>query len=176
MAIDVRPATLADADALSRLAAATFRDTFEGSSPPEDMAQYLAEAFTPAQQAREIADPAGIVLVGEDRSDAGPVSLIGYAHLVAGAAPAAVTGPGPIELKRIYVDRAWHGRGVARALMDAALDAARRRGAGTVWLGVWEHNPRAIAFYSKYGFTRVGHHTFVLGTDAQTDWLFARPL
>jgi ribosomal protein S18 acetylase RimI-like enzyme len=176
MAIDVRPATRADADALSRLAAATFRDTFAGSSTPADMAHYLAEAFTPAQQAREIADPAAIVLLAEDRSDAGSVSLIGYAHLVAGAAPAAVTGPAAIELKRLYVDRAWHGRGVAHLLMDAGLHAARRRGAETVWLGVWEHNPRAIAFYSKYGFTRVGQHTFVLGTDAQTDWLFARPL
>ena len=176
MTIHVRPATGADSDALSRLGAATFYDTFGGSSTPEDMAQYLAEAFTPAQQAREIADPDGIVLVAEDRSDAGTISLIGYAHLVAGAAPAAVTGPAPIELKRLYVDREWHGRGVAQALMDAALDAARSSGAQTVWLGVWERNPRAIAFYAKCGFTRVGQHTFVLGTDAQTDWLFARPV
>ena len=65
-------------------------------------------------------------------------------------------------------------RGVAPALMDAALDAARARGAQTLWLGVWERNPRAVAFYAKYGFVRVGEHTFVLGGDAQTDWRFAR--
>ena len=68
------------------------------------------------------------------------------------------------------------GRGVAHALMGAALDAARARGAKTLWLGVWERNQRAVAFYGKYGFSRVGEHTFVLGSDAQTDWLLARPL
>jgi ribosomal protein S18 acetylase RimI-like enzyme len=80
----------------------------------------------------------------------------------------------PLELKRLDVARAWHGQRVAQALMDVALDAARARGARTVWLGVWERNPRAIAFYAKYGFTRVGEHTFVLGADAQTDWVLAR--
>ena len=81
-----------------------------------------------------------------------------------------------MELKRLYVTRSWHGKGVAQALMDAALDAARARGAKTLWLGVWERNERAVAFYGKYGFARVGEHTFVLGSDAQTDWLLARPL
>ena len=172
----VRPATLADAPRLSRLGAATFRETFEGENTPADMARYLAEAFTPERQAAEIADPAGTVLLAEQPGAAGDAELAGYAHLVLGPAPAAVRGPAPLELKRLYVARAWHGRGVAQALMDAALDAARARGAETVWLGVWERNPRAVAFYVKYGFVRVGEHTFVLGADAQTDWVLARSL
>ena len=60
--------------------------------------------------------------------------------------------------------------------MDAAIEAARSRGARSLWLGVWERNPRAVAFYRKYGFTRVGEHTFMLGADAQVDWVFVRPL
>lgn len=60
--------------------------------------------------------------------------------------------------------------------MDAAIAAARARGGETLWLGVWERNPRAVTFYAKYGFTRVGEHTFVLGADPQTDWLLARSL
>jgi ribosomal protein S18 acetylase RimI-like enzyme len=179
MTILVRPATLADAPRLSRLAAATFRETFERENTPEDMARYLAEAFTPDRQAAEIADPAGAVLLAERRGapgDAEGAELVGYAHLVSGPAPAAVQGSAPLELKRLYVARAWHGRGAAQALMDAAFAAARARGAETLWLGVWERNPRAVAFYRKHGFTRVGEHTFVLGADAQTDWLLARPL
>ena len=83
--------------------------------------------------------------------------------------------PAPLlELKRLYVTRAFHGRRVAQALMEAALELARTRGAKTMWLGVWERNPRAVAFYAKYGFARVGEHTFMLGGDAQTDWLLAR--
>ncbi len=60
--------------------------------------------------------------------------------------------------------------------MDAAIESARASGAQTLWLGVWERNLRALAFYAKYGFVRVGEHTFTLGTDAQTDWVLARPL
>lgn len=179
MAIRVRPATVADAPHLSRLGAATFRDTFEGENSPEDMARYLAEAFTPERQATEIADPVGSVLLAERdgaTDDTEPAELVGYVHLTPGPAPAAVQGPAPLELKRLYVARAWHGRGVAQALMDAALDAARARGARTLWLGVWERNPRAVAFYAKYGFARVGEHTFVLGADPQTDLVLARSL
>lgn len=175
----IRPATVADASRLSDLAAATFRDTFERDNTPEDMARYVAEAFTPERQAAEIADPASIVLLAEHGGGAGEsggAELVGYAHLVAGAAPAAVVGPAPMELKRLYVARAWHGQGVAQALMDAALDAARARGAETLWLGVWERNARAAAFYAKYEFARVGEHAFVLGGDVQTDWILARPL
>jgi ribosomal protein S18 acetylase RimI-like enzyme len=179
MTTRVRPATVADASRLSQLGAATFRETFEGENTPADMARYLAEAFTSARQAAEIADPAGVVLLAEREgtaSEAEDGELVGYAHLVSGPAPAAVQSPAPLELKRLYVARAWHGRGVAQALMDAALEAARARGAETLWLGVWERNPRAAAFYRKYGFERVGEHTFVLGADPQTDWILVRPL
>ncbi len=172
----VRLATIADAPRLSQLAASTFRETFEGENTPEDITRYLAEAFTPNRQAAEISDPSGAVLLAERRDPSGDAELVGYVHLVSGPAPAAVQGPAPLELKRLYVARAWHGHGVAPALMDAALAAARAPGAQTLWLGVLERNPRAVAFYRKYGFTRVGEHTFVLGADAQTDWLLARPL
>lgn len=174
MTLHVRPATVADATRLSQLGATTFRETFEGENTPEDIARYLAAAFTPERQAAEIADPAGTVLLAEHQGPSGDADLVGYAHLVAGPAPAAVQGPAPLELKRLYVARAWHGRGVAQALMDAVLDAASARSARTLWLGVWERNPRAVAFYGKYGFVRVGEHAFVLGADAQTDWLLAR--
>jgi ribosomal protein S18 acetylase RimI-like enzyme len=172
----IRPAAIDDAPALSRLAATTFRETFERENAPEDMARYLAEAFTPEQQAAEIADPASTVLLAEYNGESGDTELVGYAHVIAAPVPEAVRGPAPMQLKRIYVARAWHGQGVAQALMAAAIEAARARGARTLWLGVWERNPRAVAFYAKYGFTRVGEHTFVLGSDTQTDWLFVRPL
>lgn len=165
-----------DAPRLSRLGATTFRDTFEGENRPEDMDRYLAEAFAPEQQAAEIADATGAVLVAEHVSESGDRELVGYAHLVSGDVPEAVSGAAPLELKRLYVARTWHGRRVGQALMDAAIDAARARGGETLRLGVWERNPRAVAFYAKYGFVRVGEHTFVLGADQQTDWLFARPI
>jgi GNAT superfamily N-acetyltransferase len=174
--IHIRPASVDDAPALSRLGAITFRDTFEGQNTKEDMARYLAEAFTVERQTAEINDLAGTVLLAEHSSESGEVELVGYVHLIAGPVPDPVRGPAPLELKRIYVSRAWQGKGAAQALMAAAIDAARARGAQTLWLGVWERNPRAVAFYAKYGFARAGEHTFVLGADTQTDWLFTRPV
>lgn len=172
----IRTARSADAARLSRLAATTFKDTFGDENTSEDMERYMAEAFTPEQQAAEIADRGSTILVAEHAIASHDVELVGYAHLASESIPEAVLGPAPLELKRLYVARAWHGRAVAQALMDAVLDAARARGAKTLWLGVWERNPRAMAFYEKYGFTRVGEHSFVLGSDVQTDWVLARSL
>ena len=172
----VRRAIPGDAARLSELAASTFHDAFAEGNSPDDMARYMAMAFTPARQADEIADPDSTILLAE-LAGPGPASeLVGYAHLVSGNAPDAVTGPAPIELKRLYVARAWHGQSVAQALMDAIMDAAREQGAKTLWLGVWKKNARAAAFYEKYGFARVGEHEFVLGTDVQTDWVLSRSL
>jgi ribosomal protein S18 acetylase RimI-like enzyme len=168
--VTVRLATIADAARLSELGAATFRDTFEGENTPDDIARYLADSFSASKQAEEIADPSNIVLLAEREGR----ELVGYAHLAGGPPPPDVKGPIPMEIKRLYVGRQWHGQGVAQSLMDAAIEAARTRGAKTLWLGVWERNPRAVSFYRKYGFERVGEHTFLLGSDPQTDWLMAR--
>jgi len=99
-----------------------------------------------------------------------------FGPLREGAAPACVGGAAPIELLRFYVDPAWQGRGVAQSLMDAVVAEATTRGAKTVWLGVWERNPRAIAFYAKSGFRDAGSQPFVLGTDRQTDRIMVRAI
>jgi ribosomal protein S18 acetylase RimI-like enzyme len=172
MAITIRPARVTDATALSHLGAATFRETFDGTTSPENMRIYLSEAYSPEKQASEIVDPDNTVIVAE--TDEG--ELVGFAYVGIGEIIEGVSGPGVVELKRIYVANAWHGKGVAHSLMSAALDAGRARGAHTIWLGVWEHNARALGFYYKYGFKRVGEHPFVLGDDAQTDWVLALSL
>jgi diamine N-acetyltransferase len=188
--IRIRPAEAGDAAMLSAFAERIFRETFEASNDPADMAAYLAEAFGVERQREEIAAADAIVLLAEDitgsadgrtGSNAGtplgaPLAtpLAGYSHLTAGEAPDCVVGPDLLELKRFYIDRAWQGSGLAQLLMRATLDAAAASGARTTWLGVWEHNPRAIAFYRKFGFAEVGAHDFMLGRDRQTDLIMAR--
>ena len=103
-------------------------------------------------------------------------TLVAFAQLRGGAAPTCVTGPAPIEIQRFYLAAEWHGRGLAQTLMAQALDTARAAGAQTIWLGVWERNPRAIAFYRKAGYADVGAHSFVVGTDKQTDRILTRSL
>lgn len=180
MPVTVRSAVPADAERLSAFARRVFDETFAADNAPADMAAYLDSAFTPALQGAEVRDPGAAILLAEVAADAagdGRLALAGYAHLVLdGDAPACVAGPAPAELKRFYVDRALHGRGVAAHLMDAAIATAAARGARTLWLGVWERNARAIAFYAKHGFADVGAQRFVLGSDVQTDRVMARAI
>jgi RimJ/RimL family protein N-acetyltransferase len=167
----VRPAVEGDAALLAEMGERIFRETFAPDNRPEDLEQYLRTAFGEAVQRAEIADPALQTLILD--ADGGAV---GYAQLREAAAPAAIGADGAIELRRFYVDRAWHGRGLAQRLMQAVEQAVRARAAPGIWLGVWEHNARAIAFYRKCGFLDVGSHVFVLGSDPQTDRLMLRPM
>jgi diamine N-acetyltransferase len=156
---------------LTDLAARTFYDTFAPDNTPGDMQAYMESAFTPERQAAEIADPRStflIAFIGD--------APAGYARLLAGDAPEFVPGDRRLELARLYADHAWHGRGVGPALIEACLDEARHGGFTTMWLGVWERNWRAIAFYRKRGFVECGNQVFKLGSDAQTDIVMARPV
>jgi ribosomal protein S18 acetylase RimI-like enzyme len=160
----IRRGVLGDAAALAELAARTFTDAFGSDNRPEDLQAHLACAYGVAQQSAELADP-NIVTLLADRGGA----LIGYAQVRRHTVPACVTQDRPIELQRFYLDRSAHGTGVARELMSAVHETARELGGRHLWLGVWERNARAIAFYSKMGFTKVGSHHFHVGTDQQTD-------
>ncbi len=162
--VTVRSGTPADAATLAELAAATFRDAFGADNRPEDLALHLARSYGISQQTAELSDPAITTLLAFADG-----ALAGYAQIRPGRTPACVRSTHPIELWRFYVARDWHGRGVAQTLMAAVVAAARGRKAATLWLGVWERNPRAQAFYKKSGFVAVGSQTFLVGSDEQTD-------
>lgn len=165
---DIRSAQPGDAPLLSALAERTFRDAFGDFNTPADMDLHCNRFYSPSVQEREISDPDTHTLVAEHEE-----GLIGYAQLHRGEAPPCVRGTAPIELRRFYVRAAWHGTGLARDLMDAAIAHAAADGADVLWLGVWERNPRAIGFYRKCGFDEVGEQAFVLGTDPQRDRVMA---
>jgi diamine N-acetyltransferase len=167
----VRQATPDDAAAVAAFAERTFVETFGLANTPEDLAAHVAKAFGLTQQTRELNDPRMITLLGERGR-----TLVAFAQLRRGAPPECVPGTDPIELLRFYVDRPWHGHGIAQSLMRAVEDTACQTGARTLWLGVWERNPRAIAFYAKCGFADVGEQEFIVGSDRQTDRVMVRLL
>ena len=167
----IRRGTAADAPVLAALARDTFFDTFAATNDATDMTLHLECAYGVSQQAAELTDPGVITLLVDEGSQ-----TVAYAQLRSGHAPDCVTGARPIELWRFYVNRQWHGRGTAQALMARVTAEAGDTGAQTLWLGVWERNPRARAFYAKCGFTDVGEHVFLFGTDPQTDRVMVRPL
>jgi ribosomal protein S18 acetylase RimI-like enzyme len=169
--ITIRRGVPDDAAALAELAATTFHETFAIDNTPEDLALHLANSYGVAQQTAELENPAIDTLVALSGDD-----MVGYAQLCSGESPSCVGHTSAIELWRFYVAQSWHGRGVAQALMRAAIEAAQARSAEVLWLGVWERNPRARTFYLKMGFVDVGSKVFVVGTDEQTDRVMALPL
>ena len=160
----IRTATAADAATLADLARRTFYETFASTNDPTDMALHLKSAYGVDQQTREITDRDITTLIVEHDGAA-----VAYAQVRGDHVPDCVSGPAPLELWRFYVDASWHGRGIAQSLMERVKNVARERGAKTLWLGVWERNDRARAFYAKCGFADVGEHIFLFGTDPQTD-------
>lgn len=170
--LTIRRGAIADAPAIAALARRIFHESFAADNRPEDMAAYMALAFGPEQQQRELSDDTFTYFLAE-RAQA----VVGYALVHAGGeAPDCVIERPCVEVVRFYVDRPWHGAGIATPLMLACEGEARRRAARAMWLGVWERNSRAIGFYTKRGFRDVGSHTFVLGTDVQTDRVMVREL
>lgn len=165
----IRRAVDADAASLAAFARRTFVETFAADNTDEHMALHVAEAFGTPVQLGEIRDANTVTLLAELGS-----SMAGFAQVRRGRAPACVTGDSPVEILRFYVDRPFHGRSIAQTLMRAAMDVARELGGHTAWLGVWERNPRAIAFYTKCGFVDVGSHEFILGNEKQTDRVMAQ--
>ncbi|HKV36351.1 MAG TPA: GNAT family N-acetyltransferase [Pyrinomonadaceae bacterium] len=167
----IRHGTVDDAELLSELGSRTFSETFAADNTEEDITEYLATSFNVAQQTAELEDPASTFLIAEIDGRAA-----GYAMLRDGEPEQGVEGANPIELVRLYVAREWLGRGLGEQLMRACLDEARQFGHETIWLGVWEQNERAQAFYRKWNFHPFGEHMFQLGSDLQRDILMARPV
>jgi GNAT superfamily N-acetyltransferase len=169
--LTIRRGVVEDAELLSELGARTFSETFAADNTDEDLAEYIGTAFNVAQQTAELEDPASTFLIAEIDGRAA-----GYAMLRDGEPEQGVEGANPIELVRLYVAREWLGRGLGQQLMRACLDEARQAGHATIWLGVWERNERAQAFYRKWNFRPVGEHMFQLGADQQRDILMERSL
>jgi ribosomal protein S18 acetylase RimI-like enzyme len=154
---------------LAALGAQTFAETFRADNSPDDIRAHLAANFRPDVQARELADSTISILVAE--CDGEPA---GYAKLQRSEVPPCVGEASSIEIARIYVAARFHGRGIGAALMKACLKSARTLGAKKIWLGVWERNGRAQAFYRRFDFVECGDHEFVLGSDRQRDIIMMR--
>lgn len=169
--MSIRRAVPGDAAALAEFAARTFSETFGAANRPEDLAAHLRAWFGWVQQGTELASPDIVTLVAECEG-----RLAAFAQVRRGPAPDCVAGALPVELWRFYVDRPWQGRGLAQRLMAAVREAAIQLGGRALWLGVWERNPRAIAFYEKCEFRDVGAHDFWVGRDRQTDRIMVSPL
>jgi ribosomal protein S18 acetylase RimI-like enzyme len=171
--IIIRQAVPEDATILTDLAYKTFWDAFahHPKNAPDDLNHYMRQAFSIDQLTAELGDEKNVFLIAEIDGE-----LAGYSKIVFDNIEPGVTAEKPVELARLYSHQKFLGQGVGQSLMDACIERSRAAGCDVMWLGVWEYNPRAQAFYEKYGFREVGKHVFQLGSDPQTDVLMQREL
>jgi diamine N-acetyltransferase len=163
---ELRKANLSDLPELLVLARTSFVQAFTAGNKLENVQAYLAEAFTESKLTQEMLEPASTFIVASLDGE-----LVGYTKLNLSAAQADVKDPASVEVARLYtLEKVW-GTGLGQLLLDAAIHFGRQEGKTWLWLGVWEHNARAIRFYEKNGLRIFGSHPFPFGDEIQNDWL-----
>ncbi len=171
--ITIRQANIADSERLTELAYKTYWDTFHShpKNDPKDFAAYMKVAFSHEQIHSELSDKNAIFILAEIEN-----KTIGYAKLELFKTIRPIRAKKPIEINRIYSIQEFIGKGIGQKLMDECITMAQKLCCDIIWLGVWEHNPRAIRFYERNGFREVGSHLFQMGSDQQTDLIMSKSL
>jgi ribosomal protein S18 acetylase RimI-like enzyme len=164
--IEIKKATISDLEIIQEISKQTFVETFATVNTPENMDNYIRENFNPNQMALEINNPESSFYLAVLENE-----IIGYFKINFGNAQTEKQKENALEIHRIYVLHAFHGKKAGQLLLDEVLKIAKEMGVNSVWLGVWEENHRAIQFYSKNGFIEFDQHIFILGDDVQTDLL-----
>jgi ribosomal protein S18 acetylase RimI-like enzyme len=164
----ISQAQLADCPAIAALAAQTFTDTFGHRYDPADLQSHLDQccSIDYYTQSLESGDTLLMLHLGD--------RLIGYAKVGHVTLPVRNAARGAQEIYRVYLDKAYHGRGFGKQLMLHILSLPRIQTAAEVYLGVWEHNMRAQALYRLYHFDVVGPYQYMVGNHADTDIIMVR--
>ena len=169
--IIVRTASPNDAALIADMSRQTFYDSFASQNTKDDMDMFMNEQFSKVKLIKEVEEPGSLFfLAWEDEQP------VGYMRMRDGERYPEFGNFSSIEIARIYAIQAAIGKGVGSALVKTCLEVAKERNRELIWLGVWEHNQRAIRFYEKWGFEKFGEHEFLLGKDVQLDWLMKKKL
>lgn len=171
MTIDIRKCTLEDLGLLQDISVGTFHETFKDQNSPESMKAYLDRAFNLNQLEKEMRNSSSefyfIYYNGE---------IAGYLKVNTDDAQTEMMGHDSLEIERIYVKSRYQKHGLGKLLFNKAMDIALARNKRNVWLGVWECNENAIAFYKKMEFVQTGSHSFYMGDEEQRDYIMTKTI
>jgi ribosomal protein S18 acetylase RimI-like enzyme len=169
--VTIREVEISECDILLAFSKETFYEFFAGWNEPANMEAYSAVAFTPQKMLSELSNPNSEFYFALDED-----VIVGYIKLNFNDAQTDIQDKDALEVERIYVSGQHHGKYIGKQLLDFAIEIARSKQFDYIWLGVWEHNEKAIAFYKRNGFETFGSHDFMLGDDRQTDLLMKKLL
>lgn len=158
-------------DTLRDIGIRTFTETFGPLNTPANMKKYLDESFAIERLEQELKNPNSVFYFAKEGE-----AIIGYLKLNFAGAQTELNDGSAVEIERIYVVKEYQGKKIGQLLYDKAIEVAKETEAAYVWLGVWEENVKAIAFYNKNGFVPFDKHRFTLGEDVQTDIMMKKVL
>ncbi|CAH1196444.1 Spermidine/spermine N(1)-acetyltransferase [Paenibacillus auburnensis] len=171
MTIEVKKCTLADLHNLQKLSYETFNDTFKHQNSPDNMQAYLERAFNLNQLEKELSNRFSqffFVFLNHE--------LAGYLKVNTNGAQTEEMGEESLEIERIYIKNTFQKHGLGRYMLNKAKEIAIEHQLESIWLGVWDKNENAIAFYKKMGFVQMGAHSFYMGDEEQTDFIMIQTL
>ena len=167
----IRKVEIADVEVLAKLAKQTFRETFAHDNTEEQLQEYFEEAYNLRVLLTELEDPDSetYFIMHEEE-------IAGFLKVNWGNAQTERELENAFEIQRLYVLQTYQGFGLGKQLFEFALEHAEKKCFSWAWLGVWEHNTKAQAFYNRYGFEKFSQHRFMVGQKVDTDWLLKKKL
>ncbi|MDK8643069.1 GNAT family N-acetyltransferase [Niallia taxi] len=171
MTITIKKCMIEDVNMLQEISYETFNETFKDQNSPENMATYLEKAFTIEQLKTELKNPSSqffFVFVHNE--------IAGYLKVNTDNAQSEAIGADSLEVERIYVKSKYQKLGLGQQLFNKAIDVSHELNKKKIWLGVWEKNENAIAFYKRNGFVQTGAHSFYMGEEEQIDFIMTKTI
>jgi len=166
MELVISKATKADVAVLCKMGAEIFYETYAVYNTEENMQQYIKETYSEKAILNELNEKGTSQLIARLGNEP-----VGYVKISTKNICEELAGKRCFEIERLYVYGKYQGRKIGYELINACTEMALKEGYNTIWLGVWEHNAKAIGFYEKVGFVKFGQHVFKLGEDLQNDFL-----
>lgn len=156
---------------LVQISRQTFYDTFSVDNTAENIQSYIATTFSLPALKKELLNTHSKFYFAVYNG-----IIAGYVKINYTEAQTELTDVNAVEVERIYVLQQYQGRQIGKLLLHKAIQEAMAAKAPFIWLGVWEHNVKAISFYKKFGFIPFDKHVFMLGKDEQIDVMLKLPL
>ncbi|KKB73644.1 MULTISPECIES: GNAT family N-acetyltransferase [Bacillus] len=171
MTINIKKCTREDLRKLQEISYETFNETFKHQNSPENMNAYLERAFNLKQLETELSNSFSQFFFVYYHNE-----VAGYLKVNINDAQSEEMGDESLEIERIYIKNNFQKHGLGKYLLNKALEIAQEFNKKKVWLGVWEKNENAIAFYKKMGFVQTGAHSFYMGDEEQTDFIMTKTI
>lgn len=169
--IEIKKCAMEDIHILQKVGIETFHTTFKDQNSPENMKSYLEKAFSLQQLEKELSNIYSQFYIIHYNGEAA-----GYLKVNIDDAQTEQMGKEFLEVERIYIQKNYQKHGFGKLLLNKAIEIAKAYNKEKIWLGVWEKNENAIAFYKKMGFVQTGTHSFYLGNEEQIDYIMVKNL